>query len=436
MTAWSKGKRQMMVWCAVAVVLVTFLVIWGCGSSSYDDLNTTTKTPVVIGAETLAGWMAEGKLNAPPGTTDRVVLLSVTTMANYTTSTKLHIPGAQLLDQVSDIYKTRPEGISLALSMVPDGAQMDTVIRRIGIDDKTTIVFTCARNVGNPVYQTRAYYIFRYWGFPKERLKILNGGDDAWNDKVVSDGYPVLTKATAAVQPSTYSVVRNVELKDILRYSIGDMITLVDNINRNPSLLSQWQIIDARGAANTPFIANAVRQTGGAFLDQPVGQTYRFPDKATLLTRFAATTAATAPDGTTVAIDPNKKTITYCNSGTACTIYFAIFDAVLGVPEGQIIVYGGSMSQWGSYASTRITTAAGVEASGIWGTDAVTPGTIIPRTAGTGTLTGTFVIDPYLAITLTPDQLEANQIILDDRRYFKSGASTGSATGGSAGGGC
>ena len=57
-----------------------------------------------------------------------------------------------------------------------------------------------------------AYWTFRYWGFPRERVKMLNGGDDAWEVA----GRP-LTEAALVPTASTFSVTSNRVLKDTLR---------------------------------------------------------------------------------------------------------------------------------------------------------------------------------------------------------------------------
>ena len=48
---------------------------------------------------------------------------------------------------------------------------MDEIIRRTNIDSDAIIVITGSRmtSIG------RAYFNFRYWGFPRQQLKVLNG---------------------------------------------------------------------------------------------------------------------------------------------------------------------------------------------------------------------------------------------------------------------
>ena len=87
---------------AIGALTALALATWSCGGSagttSYSNPITTTKTDsAIIDAATLAKWTDEGKVNAPLGTADRVVVVSVATLANFTSTTKKHIPDAVLL---------------------------------------------------------------------------------------------------------------------------------------------------------------------------------------------------------------------------------------------------------------------------------------------------------------------------------------------------
>jgi 3-mercaptopyruvate sulfurtransferase SseA len=192
---------------AAALLAAVGLVHGGCadtsGTTGYDDPITTIKTGVVIDARTLIQWADEGKLNAPFGTADRVVVADVTTAANFTS--KRHIPDAVLLDS-STLTMVREEGLGPAGSMMLAGSQMDALVQKLGIDGSTTVVFTIPKGSsdGDAYQLSVAYWTFRYWGFSRERLKILNGGDDAW--EVAGQ---TLTDTVAAVVPSSFSVTAN-----------------------------------------------------------------------------------------------------------------------------------------------------------------------------------------------------------------------------------
>jgi 3-mercaptopyruvate sulfurtransferase SseA len=111
--------------------------------------------------------------------------------------------------------------------MVAEGARIDALVQKYGIDKNTTIVFTgggsATPNAGAVLQVTRAYWTFRYWGFPKEKLKFLDGIDFAWKAL-----YGLTTGNPPTPAPSTYSVKSNVQLRTDLRASLGDMINVAE----------------------------------------------------------------------------------------------------------------------------------------------------------------------------------------------------------------
>jgi thiosulfate/3-mercaptopyruvate sulfurtransferase len=457
-----KGRVVLTGMCIVAAL--TLLALGGCGTKGYDDVTaqqnaaaaaaaaaiTTPNAPAVIDAATLKQWVDQGKLNAPSGNTDRVVVVSLASFAAYSTATRGHIPGAVLMEPTTDLVDTREEALGPATNMMLSGAHMDSVVKKFGIDGNTTIVLTFPKKSSDAeTYNLSvAYFTYRYWGFARNRLKILNGGDDAWDFA----GYPLATHEKTVVTPSTYSVKNNKALKDVVRYSITEMLSLVDAINKDTSLLATWQMLDARGYTTAPYLANTFRtkDTVGTahammFLTDRVNadatRNRLYPDKATLLTRMS--TFPVINGAANAFLSPDKKTVVMCGSSTSASPTFVLFDAVLAVPEGNIMMYDGSSSQWGGYYTTRLV-AAGASASqaAVWAFDANSPGTTTSRSVG-GALTGTNVILPGSFVYL-PTQPEMNQIEEADRAYMVPATTTtttttttgGGSTSTNSGGGC
>lgn len=449
-----KSRVRLITLLGVAAMALT---MWGCGTDGYNDpqaaadaelaaIVTTTSAPAIIDAPTLKSWVDQGKLNAAPGSLmsrDRVALVSVTTLKNYTTASKLHIPNAGLFDSGTELYATREEALGPVGSMVPTGAQMDTVIRKLGIDDCTTVVLTMPKKSGTDAsahYQlSRAYFTFRYWGFDRNRIKILNGGDEAWE----AAGFTALTKTTPTITPSSYTVARNAAgLKDVLRFSITEIMGLVDALIADPNQLNNWQMIEARGDGTTTYLKNALRTaaTDASGVDALMFVTDRvvagdttssrlYPSKEVLLQRM--NTLALNNSGVDAFLSPTKKTVAMCGSAISATPSFVLFDAVLGVPEGNIVLYDGSSSQWTGYSAARITAANPTATAGqieAWAFDS--------RVVGTG-LTGTNTLLTNFAL-YAPSNPLMNQIEEFDKAYMTpaAGSTTGGAVAGSAGGGC
>jgi 3-mercaptopyruvate sulfurtransferase SseA len=223
----------------------------GACSSTYQTAATTSTTTALISAETLKGWIDDGKVNGTGY--DRVVILDVNTPANYTAG---HVPGAHFVNS-ADIYQIRREGPANDVNMVLDGSRMNALVRKYGIDSRTTIVFTggsATGSAGNYLPATRAYWMFRYWGFARERLKLLDGINTAW-----SATYGLSTTPAPAITPSTYSVTSNRVLRSDLRASLSEMINAAEG--KRPNAL----VVDFRSGEADNSYGGQRGKTGGIF---------------------------------------------------------------------------------------------------------------------------------------------------------------------------
>ncbi|MBP6764641.1 MAG: hypothetical protein KA141_06580 [Rubrivivax sp.] len=416
-------------------LLGAVLALGGCGGDGdkggYPDPTatiTTTKTATaLIDAATLKQWMDEGKVNnTDPASLDRVIIVTVGTPAQYAAQ---HIPGAQLLNSSTELLMTRMEGVGSIGTMVLDGPSMDSLIQRLCIDGRTTVVFVAAKNQ-NSLNATRAYFTFRYWGFPKERLKVLDGGENGWEKAATANNWPAahaLTTAVPTIVPGTYSV-RNQYIYNGsttanfgLRTSIGEMLSVVDRVN-NGSLATDAtgvSILDVRGGNPAVYVQGAGVDDHAQYVLSGAGNTSTFKSVAEITARLA-----------TFGVTASKSMIyVYCASGVRAAAPFFVLDGILG---WNVSMYDGSWNQWSSYASTA--TANKVAAA--WQTDVNTAGTTISRTFGAIPTAGTnVVLDPvssamYSAVT----DRRANQILNEDKAYFTGGGSSAPGDGGGDGG--
>jgi 3-mercaptopyruvate sulfurtransferase SseA len=433
--------RRIVPFASIGALAAVALGAWSCGGSAgttgYTDPFSTTKTAsAIIDAATLAQWTDEGKVGAPLGTAGRVVVVSVASRAAFTSTTKKHIPDAFNLDYPNELTMTREEGLGPATVMVLSGPRMDALVQRLGIDGATTVVLTLPRGSSDgELYQLSvAYFTFRYWGFSRDRVKILNGGDDAWDVA----GRP-LSDAMLVPTASSYSVTGNKVLKDVFRVSVGEMLTFVDSINRDRSVLGTWQMLDVRGFGTSPYIANTLRGAGGYqfFTDRVNGEAARnrlYPDAATLVSRMAASPVLAG--AAQAFVSPSKKMLVMCGTSTSASPTFVLFDAVLGVPEGDVALYDGSSSQWNQYGLAKIQAAGASSAqAAAWAFDATTPGTSAPRAVGTlpAPVAGQ---NPFVPgnFVYSPAQSEANQIESADKAHMAQTSGGGDGGGGGGGG--
>ena len=419
----------------VTLALLTSLVMWGCGSDSYNAPTTATSTPiegyttnVLIDADTLKGWMDQGLVNAPNSFAGKVVILTVGAKSAYDAG---HIPGALPWDSSAELNMTRLEALSPLGTMVLDGAMMDTIIQRSGIDANTTIVLT--HPSGNSMNTARAYFALRYWGFPRECIKVLNGGNLAWT----AAGYTEATE-TSEVAASTYSVRNNGTLRADLRYSLGEMLQAVD---ANADTFA-YNILDARGGTDyisttlgtgysfQGHIANSLYDNHGAYYADVTGDTdgtvtSGFKTEEAIRTYLASLTNS---EDATLAFDDSLPTITYCVSGMRAAVPFFALDAILGL---DVALYDGSWMQWGKYGQNAVTIATA------WRTNTVR--SVITSTTPTAEQQSDLVIDPVLnALYSSPADGRANQIENEDEAYMAVGQDEAppTSTGGGSDSGC
>ncbi|MDY0397599.1 MAG: selenite/tellurite reduction operon rhodanese-like protein ExtH [Desulfuromonas thiophila] len=435
-------RSRMRLMALLLFLFVGTLPLAGCGggggSDSYDEPDTSTNNPPVVGqtenvlidAATLKSWVDKGLVNNETGYEKVVILCAGGT---YTAG---HIPGAQLW---STLGIDRYEGPVLSGNMVLDGPTMDAELQRCGIDERTTVVFAGS---GNPA---RLYFTFRYWGFPKEKLKVLNGNQAAWT----AAGYE-LTTVEPNVTPSTFSVRDLPALRDDVRAALSELIVGVEEGSVQPlnTLLNNTEKAGGTSGIFADVAGDYVIFQGSiegvahvGYADFYVGGS---PNNA--LKSADEIRALLESYG----IDGSKPIITYCRAGNAASYGFMPIDVALG---WDVMVYDGSWSQFGSL--TNQTGAAYVPDASYalptllseWATDVL----VTDHRLETN---GPFFAGPYYNVNfprtiekptfrildgmLSPYDADANSIEDEDYAYWATpaaGGSDGASSGGGAGGG-
>jgi len=429
-----KRNKEVLLFITALAVLIPVLFSCGGGGGGY-DAPTTTQTGVLISAETLKGWIDGGKVNAT-GTYDRVVILDVSNQTDFNVG---HIPGSFLVNWATDIYQTRNEGVIPDTDMVPDGPTMDALIQKYAIDRNTTIVFTSATgtaaNASIYLRVTRAYFTFRYWGFPKERLKILDGLNAAY-----SFTYPgELTNEITTVSPSTYSVKNNPSFGGDLRASLQDMINLADG--DIPNAL----IIDGRGATASCYDGTP-KKTTGVFTPNDAGittdyvafeghikgaQAISYGDLFTTVDYNGDTVIdyrVHKPDADLAAVFgaiglvPSTTAYVHCRTGNIASTLFAALDMM----GWKVQLYDASWSQWGQLAG--VSNGGYLPDNSTWRTDTAARSEVM--TFNNGYLgAGEGIENPAAGGTVNAYDITGNRIEEEDSAYYSGG------TGGDGGGG-
>ena len=239
-------------WVGVSALVIA-LGLHGCGGGGEDTVSTASQIPVstpaqisqasaadyadnvngLVTAATLKRWKDDwagervklgltGKLivfqltAGPIEGMDPTKAVSATNPANpdAAISTK-HAPYIKpgsanvfvYLSPSSEWIQTRSNGVIESQSVVPDGAQMDGLMKKYNIDPRNDMIVVAMGTGSNPnaMGQGRVWYALRYWGVDKKNLALLNGG----NQWVVNNGMTAADfqyTATAAPNSGTFSV--------------------------------------------------------------------------------------------------------------------------------------------------------------------------------------------------------------------------------------
>lgn len=368
-----------------SLLFLTTLGLSGCGgggSDSYTDLDAeynSTDTQLtasgelnsLIQPETLRAWDANaGVLDDGLYETDqgeRVILIdAIDTPANKDLYyLQGHIPGSIVNyshEGVAPTTMDRNDGPFLEPHDVPDGASMDKAIQNLGITKDAVIVITTVKK-NYDFCASRLFYTFRYWGFSRHNIKVLDRGLNGWEDV----GGMVSTAPPANPQPSTMSVTDLPGPKSEVRTTIGQLLSLIDN-GKIDGLDGEVILLDAR-PPNSEFTMGTAdpaddvafafaSRAGMAFDGYPRGATIvpsnpatspiAIPNLITTSTGDYADPAAIKAAFDAAGIDGSKPIIVYCNSAASASRYFFVISEILGY---EVSEFDGSMLTWTQMAA-------------------------------------------------------------------------------------
>ncbi len=385
----------------VKSVLFSSLVVFGVLFAQAASADLTDHNNALIDAATLKRAMDGGLLNCDD-CIRKVVLLDATDPTSYAAG---HIPGAQLWD-VAEQVQTRVEGPAPAVNMVLDGPSMDAMIQKHGIDTNTIIVITSSKT--ETYFPSRTYFLFRYWGFPKSSIKVLDGYNSAWDP---AD----LTSEPTVVNPSTYSVKDRGVFLPSERIALNELIRAVR--------LGRGLPVDMRGdksaEGSTPGVFSDVPGDYGVFegtikggknfvwknfnIDYDNGD-FRFKSAAEIKSLLNA-----------AGIDNTQVIYSYCRTGYIGSVGYFVLDGILG---WEVMTYDGSWSQWGKMSD--MTSRGGeLPAGSWWATDNYTLMDVINYNADAGLVIETLQFDADAhAKYPSPADPCANQVEIEDARYL------------------
>jgi 3-mercaptopyruvate sulfurtransferase SseA len=331
----------------------------------------------LLTGDTLKRWIADWSTNHPAGATGRLVILQVVPNAGASLA---HIAEkgtgvVSYLVNASELTQVRDNGLSRIEAEIPDGKAADTFLKKYGIDARNDyVVFTFEQlsDTQNAIVQSvgRAWFFLRYWGFPKERLGVLNGSVN-WNAK--TNGVVLTTPPTLPPNDGTTTVRDLRSDNTTLVISLGSLLDVYKGA-AGATPFANVALVDARGGPEalglkkatstgktdcTSYTGTGVnarcsppfegRLKGAKSVPWP-----QFLSDAATGFQFLPKTDVKSLFDTQSGYTEGKLTIQYCRTNMRSMVTGIVANVILGYPTR---FYDTSFIQWShlSYGPTALT---------------------------------------------------------------------------------
>lgn len=300
-----EGSSNLLTWTPLVTatnVNLTGGVEWADpGAATQSVRFYRTERAEFVHPEALASseWLAQNLTNPA------VRILDARYPQSLSAFTSGHIPGAVMVDPAQDLL----DPTRLPIAYVPTAAQFEGLMRRLGINNSTTVV---AYDTEGGLISARLWWALRYYGH--ERVKLLDGGLRKWQ----LQSRP-LEKQIRSPTPATFRAQAHPELRatmtDVQQAMNRTDIRIVDA--RDRSLFISGHIPSSK---NVPASSNLDPSTS-ALLE---------PRKLSAMYRQAG-------------IRPGTRVITSCGQG-----YWGALDLFVLYQLGyeDVRLYDGSWAEW------------------------------------------------------------------------------------------
>jgi len=243
-----------------------------------------------------------------------------------------HLPGAVFVDMHVDLARpgNRPEtGTARRQYLVPTREEVAGSLTAWGVAPGGRIVFY---DDGNNRQAIRGYWLMRLYGFPRERVHLLDGGLKVWQ----AEGRPTTAEATTA--PRVEATERLHERDDSLIATAEQVLawSREASATNGPSSLLDVRTIDE-------FLGSDVRAARGGRI--PGAKNRVFSDFVAPDGRLRSAPEALAILRGT-GVTPEELRATYCQGGVRAALVWFILHEVAGLSE--VRNYAESWEEWGN----------------------------------------------------------------------------------------
>ncbi|MBW4047671.1 MAG: sulfurtransferase [Proteobacteria bacterium] len=248
-----------------------------------------------------------------------------------------HVAGAISVDFNKIREERTVDGVKIK-AQLPTAEHFTKVMDDFGLNktDKPLVIVPTGESVDSMDMATRLYFQLRYFGEPRDKVAILNGGVNAW----LQAGFPVSTDKVTATKGDWTA---GPEDKAIL----ASMQQVKEGLQKGSE-----QFVDARPTAQfLGIVKKPINKTAGHL---PGARS--FPTDAIVKPVGAAHEFMTAEDYKKIYaefnIQPNVPTVTYCNTGHLASGAWFVTHEILGNKNSKL--YAGSMIEWTNLGNPTI----------------------------------------------------------------------------------
>jgi thiosulfate/3-mercaptopyruvate sulfurtransferase len=244
-----------------------------------------------------------------------------------------HIRGAVFSDLHVDLAKsgTRPEtGTAHRDYIVPTREETAAALAGWGVESGCRVVFY--DDVGQNRHAIRGYWLLRLYGFPRERVHVLDGGLGAW----IAEGRAVTTAEPTA---ATVAATEPLSEQDSALIATADDVLAWSREASAPG--GPTRLLDVRTIDE--FLGDDVRADRGGRI---AGARHR------LFADFVAADGRLRPAVEVLAIlrgsgvNPEELRATYCQGGIRAALAWFVLSEVAGLTD--VRNYAESWEEWGN----------------------------------------------------------------------------------------
>jgi thiosulfate/3-mercaptopyruvate sulfurtransferase len=283
-------------------------------------MNAAQPGPLVSAAW-VAGHLSDGDL--------RIVHVSLDRKAYD----QAHLPGAIFVHLHLDLAKggQRPEtGTAKRMYLVPSREDVTETLTRWGVAPGDRIVFY--DDAGQGRHAIRGYWLLRLYGFPTERLHVLDGGLGVWQ----AEGHET---TAAATEPARVEATEPLSERDDSLIATAEQVLAWSREASQPG--GPTRLLDVRRIDE--FLGGDVMAVRGGRI---AGARHRlFADFVAPDGRLRSPAEALAIlQGT--GVNPAELRATYCQGGVRAALVWFVLHELAGLTE--VRNYAESWEEWGN----------------------------------------------------------------------------------------